>query len=58
MKSNPSEAAYAGYKDWFIETHKKPGFTVEAGIGNNPLPIEQLGQMFRDNELLMFSALL
>lgn len=58
LKGNPSDAAYAGYKDWFIETHKKPGFTVEAGIGANPLLIEQFGQIYRDNELLMFSALL
>ncbi|WP_169728516.1 M14 family metallopeptidase [Salibacterium aidingense] len=30
----------AGYKDWFIKTFRRPGFTVETGIGQNPLPME------------------
>ncbi|AOZ93949.1 M14 family metallopeptidase [Paenibacillus crassostreae] len=29
----------AGYKDWFIQHFKRPGFTVEVGQGVNPLPI-------------------
>ena len=33
--------SYAGYKDWFIMTYLKPGYTVEAGRGVNPLPIEK-----------------
>ncbi|MGY4690148.1 M14 family metallopeptidase [Salibacterium sp. K-3] len=28
----------AGYRDWFIKTFRRPGFTVETGTGNNPLP--------------------
>lgn len=31
----------AGYKDWFIQAFGKPGFTVEVGLGVNPLPVEQ-----------------
>jgi g-D-glutamyl-meso-diaminopimelate peptidase len=31
-------ADYSGYKDWFIETYRRPGFTVEVGLGENPLP--------------------
>ncbi|SDH08944.1 gamma-D-glutamyl-{L}-meso-diaminopimelate peptidase I Metallo peptidase. MEROPS family M14C [Alteribacillus persepolensis] len=30
----------AGYKDWFIKEFKRPGFTVETGVGQNPLPFE------------------
>ncbi|KOR90820.1 M14 family metallopeptidase [Paenibacillus solani] len=30
----------AGYKDWFIQHFRKPGFTVEIGYGINPLPLE------------------
>jgi len=56
--SNPPNAAYAGYKDWFIDVHGKPGFTIEAGSGQNPLPISQFGKIYRENEFLMFSALL
>lgn len=28
----------AGYKDWFLQAFRRPGFTVEAGSGVNPLP--------------------
>lgn len=35
----------AGYKDWFIQTFRKPGFTVEAGLGINPLPLWQTHQI-------------
>ncbi|PHV71465.1 peptidase M14 [Sporanaerobium hydrogeniformans] len=36
------EAASGGYKDWFIETFQKPGYTIECGLGENPLPLDQL----------------
>lgn len=29
----------AGYKDWFIQHFRRPGFTIEVGLGSNPLPI-------------------
>ncbi len=29
-----------GFKDWFIEEYNRPGFTVEVGKGQNPLPAE------------------
>ncbi len=32
-------SGYAGYKDWFIMETLKPGYTIEAGRGVNPLPI-------------------
>lgn len=34
-------AASGGYKDWFIETYHKPGFTIECGIGENPISVSQ-----------------
>jgi g-D-glutamyl-meso-diaminopimelate peptidase len=36
----------AGYKDWFIQQFRKPGFTVEAGLGVNPLPLTQFDAMY------------
>lgn len=33
--------SWAGYKDWFIQDWRRPGFTVEVGSGVNPLPISQ-----------------
>ena len=44
-----SYSGYAGYKDTFIDTFDRPGFTVEAGRGQNPLPIGDLPSLFREN---------
>ncbi|MBS4208264.1 M14 family zinc carboxypeptidase [Bacillus sp. FJAT-50079] len=38
--------SYAGYKDWFIQDFRKPGFTLELGIGQNPLPISQFDEIY------------
>ncbi len=42
-------SSFAGYKDWFIQNFRRPGYTIEAGSGINPLPIDQLDQIYRDN---------
>ncbi|WP_079908571.1 M14 family metallocarboxypeptidase [Paenibacillus sp. 32352] len=36
----------AGYKDWFIQEFRRPGFTIEAGLGVNPLPLSQFPAMY------------
>ncbi|CAM3477901.1 M14 family metallocarboxypeptidase [Paenibacillus lupini] len=36
----------AGYKDWFIQRFRRPGFTVEAGFGANPLPVEKFEEIY------------
>lgn len=41
--------SYAGYKDWFIQDWRRPGFTVELGIGTNPLPITQFTEIYEKN---------
>ena len=41
--------SYAGYRDWFIENYKLPGFTIETGLGTNPLPISQFNKIYNDN---------
>lgn len=43
---NSGLASHAGFKDWFIEKCCKPGFTIEIGKGKNPLPIEQLNEIY------------
>ncbi|MEK8126393.1 M14 family metallopeptidase [Paenibacillus filicis] len=48
----------AGYKDWFIREYRKPGFTIEAGFGVNPLPVEQLGSIYRELLPLLVEGLL
>jgi g-D-glutamyl-meso-diaminopimelate peptidase len=51
-------ASYAGYKDWFIEKYRRPGFTIEVGLGVNPLPISQFNKIYNDNiELLLLAAI-
>ncbi|MFK9093682.1 M14 family metallopeptidase [Bacillus salipaludis] len=41
--------SYAGYKDWFIQDWRRPGFTVEIGRGVNPLPITQFDGIYQKN---------
>ena len=48
----------AGYKDWFIEIFQRPGYTVEVGRGENPLPISQFPEIYGDNLPLMITAAL
>ena len=45
----PYNSSFAGYKDWFIQQYNRPGYTIEAGIGENPLPIEQFDEIYKDN---------
>ena len=40
--------SYAGYKDWFIQDWRRPGFTVELGSGINPLPISQFNEIYEE----------
>ncbi|AHN23826.1 LysM peptidoglycan-binding domain-containing protein [Lysinibacillus sphaericus] len=43
-----SANSYAGYKDWFIQDWRRPGFTVELGSGTNPLPISQFDTIYQE----------
>lgn len=45
----PYNSSFAGYKDWFILQYNRPGYTIEAGIGENPLPISQFDEIYNDN---------
>ena len=55
----PPESAYAGFKDWFISEYNRPGYTIEAGWGENPLPISQFDKIYTDNiGILVLGAVL
>ena len=41
-------ASFGGAKDWYIKEYHKQAFTVELGLGQNPLPHSQLNDMKRD----------
>ena len=49
LADTPYNSSFAGYKDWFIQTYNRPGYTIEAGIGENPLPISQFDEIYNDN---------
>ena len=40
--------SHAGYKDWFIQEFRKPGFTIELGLGVNPLPLSQFDEIYSE----------
>lgn len=57
VEAGTAEAAYAGYKDWFLQEYRRPGFTVEVGLGVNPIPLGQLPGIYRENEgILLLGA--
>lgn len=57
--TNPKEFSnYAGYKDWFLMTYRKPGYTVEAGKGINPLPLSDFDDIYKNIEAIISSALI
>ena len=48
-----------GFKDWFIEEFNRPGFTVEVGLGENPLPAEQAARIYKQiEEMLMLTLIM
>ena len=49
-------ASYAGYKDWFIQDYRRPGYTVEAGLGRNPIPITQFDTIYKENLGILLQA--
>ena len=58
LADTPYESAFAGYKDWFIQNFRRPGYTVEVGSGVNPLPLSQFPEIYRDNVPLLNIAAL
>ncbi|MED4956985.1 M14 family metallopeptidase [Paenibacillus macerans] len=49
--------SYAGYKDWFIQDWRRPGFTVELGSGVNPLPLAQYDQIYEESLGILLASL-
>ncbi len=52
----PYASGFAGYKDWFIQEFRKPGYTIEVGRGENPLPLSQFDEIYRDNLGILVTA--
>jgi len=58
LEDTPYESSFAGYKDWFIQNFRRPGFTIEAGQGTSPLPLAQFDEIYRDNLGILVTAAL
>ena len=50
-------ASYGGYKDWFIKKFKKPAFTIEIGLGENPLPLSDLENVYNQVAPILRTAI-
>ena len=58
LADTPYNSSFAGYKDWFIKMYRRPGYTVEVGRGENPLPIEQFPEIYRATLPILVEAAL
>jgi g-D-glutamyl-meso-diaminopimelate peptidase len=56
LEDTPYESSFAGYKDWFIKTYRRPGYTIEVGLGENPLPLSQFDDIYRKNLGILVTA--
>lgn len=56
LEDVPYASSFAGYKDWFIQAYRRPGFTIEVGQGVNPLPLAQFDEIYRDNLGILVTA--
>ena len=58
LLAEPAAPSSAGYKDWFLQEFRRPGYTVELGRGVNPLPIGDFPAIYARNlPLLTIAAL-
>ena len=56
LEDTPFESSFAGYKDWFIQDFRRPGYTIEVGQGESPLPLSQFDEIYRDNLGILVTA--
>lgn len=57
--ARPSGLASAGgFKDWFIEETGRPGFTIELGRGENPLPLTDFEPLYQKAREMLLLALM
>ncbi len=47
-----------GFKDWFIKTYRRPGFTFEIGKGKNPLPAKDGAAIYEQIKEMLTLGLL
>ncbi len=57
LEDTPYNSSFAGYKDWFIQYFREPGFTIEVGRGENPLPTEQFDSIYTAVKPILLAGL-
>lgn len=59
LVNNAGLASHGGFKDWFIEEFGRPGFTLEIGKGENPLPLSDFVKIYAriEEAFLIFSLM-
>lgn len=57
VEETPYASGNAGYKDWFIQDYNRPGYTIEVGMGQNPLPMSQFSQIYEDNRYILLGGM-
>lgn len=50
-------ASHAGLKDWFIKRFRRPGFTIELGLGQNPLPYADFEAIWQRVDQALYAAI-
>ncbi len=48
-------AKYGGFTDWFIEEFNKPSYTLECGLGENPLPFSDFNKIYSKIKRALFT---
>ncbi len=48
LRREPADSACGGYTDWFVRTWGRPGFTVKAGKGEDPLPLSRFEEIYQE----------
>ncbi len=56
LAQTPSFCDNAGYKDWFIHHFGRSGFTLELGLGESPLPLGQLNEIYMQCAPMLLEA--
>jgi len=56
LSQTPPVSDNAGFKDWFIQDWGRPGYTVEMGLGESPLPLSQFDSIYTAMEPLLSTA--
>lgn len=56
LSSPEGSAAYGGLSDWYTREMKLPSFTLECGVGENPLPLSDGEEIYRKLRRTLFEA--